>query len=377
MATIYSKKGMLYLGYYVLDTSGNKKHIQFSLKLEDSRENRKLAKIIKTEKEAELLKPNPVLMRYNLNLENAFNLFKKSKRDVSRCTILNYDNMYRYLKLIVNPKTHIKDISKHHIQAFEDYLRYKIGLAHNTVSSYFKDLNTFWNWMIREKFVYDKIPWRIPQEQKLIKTIPDGDFQLILDHLEQKKDKKHFRFVMFLRLSGLRVGEATSLRWEDIDFEKDRILIKNTKGKRNDEFPLYYGLKEFLLRFRQLSGKVFDFKDKDSTKFWNRALEEIEELEGRKYNLHQIRKTFATQLVNKSVSVFDAMKLLRHKNINTTLKYYTYADLNRLGGEANKVFGKLGLLNGSEFCNNTPQTTPNSSSGGSEKVLKLVKIKEN
>jgi integrase len=181
---------------------------------------------------------------------------------------------------------------------------------------------------------------------------------------------------MFLRLSGMRVGEAISLKWEDIDFEKDRILIKNSKGKRLDEFPLYYGLKEFLVKFRQLSGKIFDFKDKDSTKFWNRALDDIEDLEGRKYTLHQIRKTFATQLVNKNVSVFDAMKLLRHKNINTTLKYYTYADLNRLGDEANKVFGKIGLLNGCYFCNDTPQTASNGVSKDSKKVLKLVKIKE-
>jgi hypothetical protein len=81
--------------------------------------------------------------------------------------------------------------------------------------------------------------------------------------------------------------------------------------------------------------------------------------------------------VNKNVSVFDAMKLLRHKNINTTLKYYTYADLNRLGGEANKVFGKLGLLNGCYFCNEAPQTTSNEILGSGQKVLKLVKIKEN
>ncbi len=112
----------------------------------------------------------------------------------------------------------------------------------------------------------------------------------------------------------MQVSEAISLRWEDIDFVNNKIMIKNSKGKRNDDFPLYYGLKEFLNKFRQFSGKVFDFKDKDSTKFWNRALDDIEKLEGRKYTLYQIRKTFATQLVNKNVSAFDAMKLLRHKN---------------------------------------------------------------
>ena len=56
------------------------------------------------------------------------------------------------------------------------------------------------------------------------------------------------------------------------------------------------------------------------------------------YTMHSIRKTFATDLVNGSVSVFDAMKLLRHRNITTTMKYYTFADLSRIGNEAEKIF---------------------------------------
>ncbi|MCB0732060.1 MAG: hypothetical protein KDC88_13610 [Ignavibacteriae bacterium] len=54
--------------------------------------------------------------------------------------------------------------------------------------------------------------------------------------------------------------------------------------------------------------------------------------------LHSPRKTFATKIVNNDTSVFDAMKLLRHKKVDTTIKYYTSADLRRLGNEANKVF---------------------------------------
>ncbi len=71
-----------------------------------------------------------------------------------------------------------------------------------------------------------------------------------------------------------------------------------------------------------------------------------------RYTLHSIRKTFATSLVNNNVSIFDAMKLLRHKNVSTTMKYYTY--LNRLGNEANKVFGQSEAVKSKEedYINN-------------------------
>ncbi len=137
--------------------------------------------------------------------------------------------------------------------------------------------------------------------------------------------------------SGFRINEAVSLKWENVDFVLNRIILENKKAKRKEEFPLYDVLKDFMLEFNKSGGSVFGYKAIDGLKFWSRGMKIL----GFDYTLHNLRKTFATELVNGSVSVFDAMKLLRHKNVETTMKYYTYADLSRIGEEANKIFSKI------------------------------------
>ncbi len=151
MAYIFSKNGMLCLAYYVIGDNGKRKRIRFSLQLKDDKKNMKIAKRIKAEKEVELMRPNSVAMRYNMNLETAFSLFKKAKATASYSFRTNYESMYKYFKHVTGGKIYLKDVNKYHVAAYEDHLRNKLGLAHNTVVSYFKDLNTFRNWLIKEE----------------------------------------------------------------------------------------------------------------------------------------------------------------------------------------------------------------------------------
>ena len=173
----------------------------------------------------------------------------------------------------------------------------------------------------------------------------DEDFDEILEILH-KRNIEQYRFIKFLRLTGFRVGEALALNWENVNFRSNRIVLQNIKMKRKDEFPLYDELRNFLFEFNEKEGKIFPYKNSESLHFWWRLMKKT----NYRYSLHSIRKTFATKLVNNKVSVFDTMKLLRHRNVATTMKYYTYADMQRLGEEANKVFkvmesGNLKIFN--------------------------------
>ena len=54
MASIFSKRGFLWLGWYELDHKGNKIHPQVNLNLKDTKQNRKAAELFKQQKEIEL-----------------------------------------------------------------------------------------------------------------------------------------------------------------------------------------------------------------------------------------------------------------------------------------------------------------------------------
>ncbi len=145
---------------------------------------------------------------------------------------------------IVSSKTLIKDINNRDIEKVIEYMFKVRGLSKNTVSSYTKDLKTFWNWMVKENLTSRNVVERVKQEPKQIVTIPEGDFKIILDELYNRSIEQ-YRIIKFLKLTGFRVGEALALYWEDIDFRSNRIVLKNIKMKRVDEFPLYLELKNF------------------------------------------------------------------------------------------------------------------------------------
>lgn len=333
MASIFAKKGILYLKYYAALNNGKKKSVQISLKIKDTRENRKLAKIVKAEKEAELLKPNKSFLKYNISLASAFKIFINSKTSIAKSTKTSYNLMYKHLIVVINANKLVQNITKDDIQNFEIYLREEVELAQNSISSYFRHLKAFWNWLIQEKFYNEQIVHTIKAKEKPIEVIPDEDFDKILEYFKSQNIQQ-YRIIKFLQLTGLRIGEATELNWEWVNFDRKRIVLQNLKGKRTEEFPLYPTLFEFLYEFRKPHGKIFNYKNVESLKFWYRAMKKL----GFNYKRHSIRKTFATKLVEKDIPIFDAMKLLRHKNVTTTIKYYTAVNLDRIGNKVEEVF---------------------------------------
>ncbi len=335
MAGIVSRRGMLYINYWVTDSlTGQKKRISRSLGLKDSKENRRIAKLIKTEKEAELLRPNNYVITYANTLKSAFAEFLHSKNNSAKKTIVMYRLAYEKLLLVVEPERKVTKITDRDFIELEILLKSpEYNLSENSISTYFRQLKTFWNWMVKKGYVPKQIVPIRKQKEKPIESIPRRDFEIILEFFKSK-DINQYRFIKFLELTGFRKREAVNLEWENIDFTNKRIILRNTKARRIEEFPLYEVLEEFLLEFRKPSGKIFPYKSGDSLKFWWRGMKKLK----MHYTIHQIRKSFATKLVNENISMFDAMKLLRHKSVQTTLKYYASADLSRIGSEVNILF---------------------------------------
>jgi len=59
----------------------------------------------------------------------------------------------------------------------------------------------------------------------------------ILEYVKNNSRIKHwYNFVKFKFLTGCRTGEAIALMWQDVDWEKERILIKRTYDRRTKKF---------------------------------------------------------------------------------------------------------------------------------------------
>jgi integrase len=155
------------------------------------------------------------------------------------------------------------------------------------------------------------------------------------------------RLIKGLLLTGLRIGEAVSLSWDEdagiwIDMTDIpaifRFAAMSQKNNQETEVAMLEDAEDFFARtpVEKRTGWVFDLRSRFTCKGnvkrddASKVLSKIGKVAGvitkgnpRKYfSAHDCRATFATRLANRGVDPYDVMQLMRHSEIQTTLKYY-------------------------------------------------------
>lgn len=161
--------------------------------------------------------------------------------------------------------------------------------------------------------------------------------------------------IQLLLYTGLRIGEALALTWEDVDIQNKTIRVnKNLKQVKNRDdnqsvykiiiqnstktnsgtriVPLNNKSIEALKQIKEITGQykyVFstDTGNNVSARTCDRMFRKIQENCGFKeiYGVHALRHTFASLLFKKGVDVKTVSEILGHKDVSVT--YNTYIHL--------------------------------------------------
>lgn len=128
--------------------------------------------------------------------------------------------------------------------------------------------------------------------------------------------------------TGLRKSELFRLEWNDIDFERKIMTItakgnEHTKNYRNREIPLTNQLIECLKTIPHKNNWVFVRGDGNRYSGWIKSslISTINKAGIKKFTFHDLRHTFASQLVMEGVDLPTIQKLMGHANISTTMIY--------------------------------------------------------
>jgi integrase len=274
-------------------------------------------------------------------IKSAFEHFLRNNSNKHKDTIKDYNRFYELFKKTFNEGGPCTLINKLSVEAWIIGIK-KLSLQQNTIHGYFKQCNHFLNFL----FEYNYIPMfkinkdvRTKPEVKEIIVFRDVDLQKIFDNLKSKNS--NFRTMIYLAYyTGLRSTDMMSMVIEKINFENSSISYYSPKLKKWYTVPFHNHLTSILKKRIQekKTGKLLEYTDdSDMCKAFNRYLTELE-LTGRGYTMRTFRKTFITN-ASAAMDLATVSKLVGHKNITTTAKYYNKVDLAKKAEDLNKFKG--------------------------------------
>jgi len=133
--------------------------------------------------------------------------------------------------------------------------------------------------------------------------------------------------LQLIKETAMRIGEVRQLRWENIDSEKNRIILNNPEKRGTPRiFKASSELMSRIMALPRKSDKVFREASRHS---YETGFLRLRKHLARKLNkpvflkitFHTIRHWKATMLYHRTKDILYVMKFLGHKNIKNTLIY--------------------------------------------------------
>ncbi|EJQ9335739.1 site-specific integrase [Salmonella enterica] len=170
----------------------------------------------------------------------------------------------------------------------------------------------------------------LPETTSRRRAMRHDEFQRWFKACEQKHhrqpDNAAVMLLMFLGLTGLRLGETRHLRLEDVEWSRKVITLRQTKNGRQRHVPVCDKAFVLLTEARQFlgdSGWVFAGKSTDNPVAEPRRLQKtLCETAGiPPYTIHELRHSFATILVESGADIHMVKELLGHSTVKVTEIY--------------------------------------------------------
>ncbi len=146
---------------------------------------------------------------------------------------------------------------------------------------------------------------------------------------------------------GLRCSEARNLKVDDIDFDREVVHVRQSKNRKDRYVPMGKILGSILMKYIEIHKPgtwLFPGKRwaKTSKRFFavyepqygqrsiQWAISRAAQLAGvrKSMNVHSLRHTYATHLLEDGVNILTIKEMLGHANVRTTMIYLHVAQIN-------------------------------------------------
>lgn len=238
-----------------------------------------------------------------------------------------------------------EDISVLHQETLEQ-IRFDVLGRHTpqTANGHIASLKRFAYWLLDNGFLKEIQPRRLrlaKVDQKLPTTLTDGEATRLLEAL-QKDDiysRRDLTVTALMLDTGLRVGEALSVKLAELDSLSGIINIRNTKGRRDRTVKMSPNMMLLMTDWLSIRTRmpdrvgeyVFPSRESDmlSARQYNINLKKHAAAAGieKRVTAHVLRFTYATSCLNAGMDAASLQHALGHAHIAMSMHYARMYDV--------------------------------------------------
>jgi integrase/recombinase XerD len=296
--------------------------------------------IAKKKQEAALTKSGELTTEVIKNAEN-FKLYLRSRK-YSESTIKTYtESLITFLKYF-SYKT-VSEITNDDIIHFNNDYIWAQKLSASYQNQIVNAIKLFFSKLVNIKLNIDLVH-RPKRYNPLPKVLSAEDVTQLINVLD---NVKHKCMLSLIYSAGLRRSELLNIRIHDIDSNRMQLSIKKAKGGKDRVVPLSETILQLLREYyKTYTPKDYLFEGQSGDQYNERSLALVLKKAcvlakiNKPVNLHMLRHSYATHLLEGGTDLRYIQELLGHKSSRTT-EIYTHVSQKSLS----KIVSPLDKLN--------------------------------
>ena len=216
----------------------------------------------------------------------------------------------------------IREIDQKHMMNYFLHRKEVDGITEATLGLEFRTFRAFFNFFVEQNYlsVSPMKGLKSPKvKDKPIRFLSITEINNLIDVID---DNNYRDLILMYINTGARRLEIlkNNFTWDDIDFE-NRSITLHGKGNKVRTIPLVDIAYEILNRRKNIENRQYPF-DLDYDAIFPRIKKYYKKANIKDANIHTLRKTFGSLLVQQEVNIFTVSKLMGHSNVLVTEKHY-------------------------------------------------------
>lgn len=179
---------------------------------------------------------------------------------------------------------------------------------------------------------------RFPEKEKLPSVYSEEEISKMAVSIEQSSNigKRDYAIFIIASRLGLRASDIVALTWNDIDWDRHKIILYQTKTKIPVELPLLKEIGDALVTYARDSRPKSQYKEVFLTglapfrplvpasvhNVINRIIRQSGvNIAGRHHGPHSLRHSLASNMLSNGASLPTISGILGHQSTQTTMEY--------------------------------------------------------